>query len=433
VTPDELADYIRERLEDRVTAAQVAYGQLTLTVVPEALPVAARLCKEDPALDFAFFDFMAGVDLAEEGFAVVTHLYSLRHRHHISLRAVAPGGREAPKLPTITDVYRGADWHEREAYDMFGVEFEGHPGLLPRILTVENFEGFPLRKEFLLTTREAKPWPGLKEPKEEGDDEPGDSAAEATADAALAADDKAKAAKERAERAKKKAAEMRAKKARERAAAEQPPGGGDQSERAAAEQPPAGGGQSERAAAEQPAAGDAAGGGEASGGATGEAPQADLDAPQEPMAAAEQAGTDIAQDAAAGAVGGDTAAGATQDEPGVEEPVENRPAEELTAEGAKPQPGASPGMTRAGRTDSAEPAPPSGDAQSRGGSPRHDEPQGTDAPTEPAHSPAAEVAPEATEDFEVEDAGEAPPARGTDARERSADDADDERREGEGT
>ncbi|HWB73086.1 MAG TPA: NADH-quinone oxidoreductase subunit C, partial [Egibacteraceae bacterium] len=166
MSPQALADYLGERLGDRVVRAAVAYGQLTVTVVPEALPTAARLCKHDPALDFDFFDFMAGVDLGEEGFAVVTHLYSTRHRHHVSLRAVAPGGRQAPRLPTLTGMYRGADWHEREAYDMFGIEFDGHPGLLPRLLTVENFEGFPLRKDFLLSTREAKPWPGAKEPME---------------------------------------------------------------------------------------------------------------------------------------------------------------------------------------------------------------------------------------------------------------------------
>jgi NADH-quinone oxidoreductase subunit C len=168
MTPQELASYVRERLEDDVAEVSIAFGQLTLTVRPSALPTAVRLCKEDPALGFDFFDFMAGVDLREDGFAVDTHLYSLRHRHHVTLRAVAPGGREQPRLPSISGIYRGANWHEREAYDMFGVEFDGHPGLLPRILTVETFEGFPLRKEFHLSTRDAKPWPGAKEPEERG-------------------------------------------------------------------------------------------------------------------------------------------------------------------------------------------------------------------------------------------------------------------------
>ena len=226
-----LADYLRTKLEDRVVDTTVAYGQLTLTVVPQAYPLAARICKQDAKLAFDFFDFMSGVDERDDGFAVLTHLYSVRHRHHLNLRAMASGGRENPELPSLTGVYRGANWHEREAYDMFGIAFTGHPGLEPRILTVENFEGWPLRKEFLLMTREAKPWPGAKEPEEAPkpqDKAEGDSNGGGAADEPV---DRAAAAKAKAERAKKKAAEMRAKKARERASAASQ-GGGDKAERA---------------------------------------------------------------------------------------------------------------------------------------------------------------------------------------------------------
>jgi NADH:ubiquinone oxidoreductase subunit C len=221
MSPEELAAYLRERLEHRVLDVEISFGQLTVDVTPEALVMAARLCKTDPNLDFDFWDFMAGVDERDEGLAVVTHLYSVRHGHHISLRVLAPGGRGTPTLPTLTDVYRGANWSERETYDMYGIVFTGHPGLEPRILTVENFEGWPLRKEFLLSTREVKPWPGLKEPKDPGEAEEGDGAAGAAAASGPSAEEKAAAAKEKAERAKRKAAEMRAKKAAERARARQ--------------------------------------------------------------------------------------------------------------------------------------------------------------------------------------------------------------------
>jgi len=70
----------------------------------------------------------------------------------------------------LTDLFLGANWMEREAYDMYGIEFAGHPALLPRILTVDNFEGWPLRKDFLLASRVVKPWPGVAEPKELDDD-----------------------------------------------------------------------------------------------------------------------------------------------------------------------------------------------------------------------------------------------------------------------
>lgn len=218
MTPEELQAHFADALGDKVVSAEVAYGQLTVTVEPDVLVDAARMCKDDPALDCAFFDFMSGVDLGEDGFAVVTHVYSPRHRHHVSLRAVAPGGREDPRLPSLTSVYRGANWHERETWDMFGVVFEGHPGLAPRLLTVENFEGWPLRKDFKLISRLAKAWPGEKEPTEVKPATGGEQAADGESSAQAAGEDKSQAAKDRVAEAKAKAAEMRKKKAEERAA-----------------------------------------------------------------------------------------------------------------------------------------------------------------------------------------------------------------------
>lgn len=289
MTPTELADYLRDTLGEKVADTKVAYGQLTVTVEPDALPDVARVCKEDSALWFDFFDFLAGVDERDAGFSVVTHLYSVSHRHHVTLRALAPGGREAPRLPTLTGVYRGADWHEREAYDMFGIEFTGHPGLKPRILTVENFEGFPLRKDFLLSSREAKPWPGAKEPEERK--EHGEAlAAGTTGDSPITTEDRAAAAKAKAERAKAKAAEMRKQKAA------------------------------------------------AAAGLSPSTEQEPVTPPeQEPFGAAEIAGTAIAKDAAAGAVQGDVAAGAPGDLPGEDQPVED-PAAEAAAAGPPSEP-----------------------------------------------------------------------------------------------
>jgi len=341
--PDALADYFRDKLESKVVGTKVAYGQVTVTVEPDAFPLAARLCKEDPDLGFDFFDFLAGVDERDEGFAVVAHLYSVAHRHHVSLRAVADGGREDPRLPSITAVYRGADWHERETYDMFGVVFEGHPGLLPRILTVENFEGFPLRKDFLLSTREAKPWPGAKEPEahDEGAGQPATTIATpgpASAEDKLpmSAEDKAAAAKAKAERAKAKAAEMRKRKAAERAAAEGEAPAAD----TAGEGPPAEGDAEEaRAAAPAAAGGDV---------------EAGTPASDTPEGAAEIAQTDVAKDAAAGAVQGDTAAGAPGDQAGIDEPVDDLAAETAAGTGGPPTPSGTPGVEAEGRHGGAE-------------------------------------------------------------------------------
>jgi NADH-quinone oxidoreductase subunit C len=76
---------------------------------------------------------------------------------------------ESPSLATATEVFRGASWHERETHEMFGIDFVGHPYLVPLLLP-DGFEGHPLRKEFVLAARVAKPWPGAKEPGESDKD-----------------------------------------------------------------------------------------------------------------------------------------------------------------------------------------------------------------------------------------------------------------------
>lgn len=162
----ELADYLAGNLGDHVVEVTDAFGTLTVTLDADGYVEAARMCRNDERLACDLFDSSFGVDEREDGFAVVTVLYSTEHRHRVLLRHLCEGGREQPVAPSLTSLYRGADWMERETWDMFGIEFQGHPGLAPRILCSENFEGWPLRKDFYLASREAKPWPGVKEPLE---------------------------------------------------------------------------------------------------------------------------------------------------------------------------------------------------------------------------------------------------------------------------
>jgi NADH-quinone oxidoreductase subunit C len=116
---------------------------------------------------FTYFDWLTAVDqldAAEDpGFDVVVHLWSMVRREHLLLRTRVPAA--APVLDTATGVFRGASWHERETFEMFGVEFAGHPHLVPLLLP-DGFEGHPLRKSFVLAARAAKSWPGAKEPGE---------------------------------------------------------------------------------------------------------------------------------------------------------------------------------------------------------------------------------------------------------------------------
>lgn len=138
-----------------------AFGMLTVDV-PAGLWTEALEFARD-GLACGFFDWLTAVDEGEAGFAVVAHVYSLREGHHLLVRTAVP--RSEPRLATATGVYRGANWHERETHEMFGVIFEGHPDLRPLLLP-DGFEGHPLRKEFVLAARVAKPWPGAKEPGE---------------------------------------------------------------------------------------------------------------------------------------------------------------------------------------------------------------------------------------------------------------------------
>ncbi|MGH3329476.1 MAG: NADH-quinone oxidoreductase subunit C, partial [Streptomycetales bacterium] len=148
---DELAERFRARFGERA-AAEESFGALTVDVPVSAWVEALTFARD--GLGCTYFDWLTGVDQLDEGFEVVAHLYAIGQGHHLLVRTRVP--REQPRLPTATGVFRGAAWHERETFEMFGVEFEGHPHLVPLLLP-DGFEGHPLRKEFVLASRVAKP------------------------------------------------------------------------------------------------------------------------------------------------------------------------------------------------------------------------------------------------------------------------------------
>ncbi|WP_019632704.1 NADH-quinone oxidoreductase subunit C [Actinomadura atramentaria] len=160
--PHPLAVAWHDRFADDVTTEET-HGGLSVGVPADRWIDALTFARDDLAC--GFFDWLTGVDEVDDGFAVVAHLYSLEERHHLLVRTRVP--RAYPALPTATGVYRGAAWHERETFEMFGIEFEGHPNLVPLLLP-DGFEGNPLRKDFVLASRVAKAWPGAKEPGESG-------------------------------------------------------------------------------------------------------------------------------------------------------------------------------------------------------------------------------------------------------------------------
>ena len=124
-------------------------GDETAMVAPEQIAKVCAYLKSDPECRFEMISDITCVDWIAETprLEVVYHLYSLTKKHRVRLKARVP--IEDPRLPSVTPVWRGADWYEREAYDMYGVIFEGHPDLR-RILLYPEFVGYPLRKDYPL-------------------------------------------------------------------------------------------------------------------------------------------------------------------------------------------------------------------------------------------------------------------------------------------
>jgi NADH-quinone oxidoreductase subunit C len=162
MTPEEVAARLAQLL-DAQPGTSDGQRRATVDVPPPDWSAAARAVRDDAELACDFFDWLSAVDELAEGFTVVAHVWSVAQRHSVLLRTRVP--RDNPVVDSIVDVYPGAAWHERETHEMFGIEFAGHPGLAPLLLPPE-FEGHPLRKEFILASRVAKPWPGAKEPGE---------------------------------------------------------------------------------------------------------------------------------------------------------------------------------------------------------------------------------------------------------------------------
>jgi len=115
-----------------------------VTVPAESIAAVCRRAKDDPELDFKMLLCMSCVDY-QEYFQMVYFLHSLDREQTLVVKADV--SYEEPSLPSLTSVWRAAEWYEREAHDLFGIAFEGHPDLSP-LLLYEGFEGYPGRKEF---------------------------------------------------------------------------------------------------------------------------------------------------------------------------------------------------------------------------------------------------------------------------------------------
>jgi NADH-quinone oxidoreductase subunit C len=148
-TLEQLGQTIASALAPSVTAHTVVRGELTIHVVPADIVKVTTFLRDDPRMKFVFFSDVTAVDWPqrEKRFDVVYHLLSPTKNVRIRIKAAIA---ENEPIPSVVGVYPGANWFEREAYDLYGVVFSGHPDLR-RILTDYGFEGHPLRKDFPLT------------------------------------------------------------------------------------------------------------------------------------------------------------------------------------------------------------------------------------------------------------------------------------------
>lgn len=134
------ADFIEEVIEAR--------GEVTVAIKREGLVPIMAFLRDEPSLQFNFLSDVSGVDLgefAEPRFAVAYHLYSLPHNHRLRIKVFLT--EDDAWVPTVSEIWKSANWMEREIYDMYGVDFTDHPDLR-RILMPADYEGHPLRKDF---------------------------------------------------------------------------------------------------------------------------------------------------------------------------------------------------------------------------------------------------------------------------------------------
>jgi NADH-quinone oxidoreductase subunit C len=152
--PNPSADALRARFGDAIQRVDVVWNETTVFVDRTRVAEIVRWLHDDPTQRYDYLSDVTAVEYRDfdRPIEVVWHLRSIPFRRFIRLKALLPKGQPL-SVPSVYDIYRGADWLERECFDMFGIRFEGHPDLR-RILMWEQYkEGFPLRKDFPLRGR----------------------------------------------------------------------------------------------------------------------------------------------------------------------------------------------------------------------------------------------------------------------------------------
>ncbi|HEX2521709.1 MAG TPA: NADH-quinone oxidoreductase subunit C [Terriglobia bacterium] len=152
---------LQEKFAGHIVEIHSFRGDDTAIIQPAAIVPVATFLKVDPELDYNYLMDLTAVDCLRLGkpyrFEVVYHFFSLGKKHRV--RVKLPVEARNPEVNSISSLWAGADWYEREVWDMFGIKFRGHPNL-KRILMYEEFEGHPLRKDYPIRKRQPLIGPG---------------------------------------------------------------------------------------------------------------------------------------------------------------------------------------------------------------------------------------------------------------------------------
>ena len=148
MTPEEIYKNLSDKFGDSILGLDTEMaGDASINITPSAIAEVCQYLSENESLAFDSLMCLSGLDLGlkEEVFSVVYHLYAMQHRHSVVLKTSMP--KTDPQLPSVAHIWKTADWHERETYDLYGIVFEGHTDLR-RILLPDDWEGYPLRKDY---------------------------------------------------------------------------------------------------------------------------------------------------------------------------------------------------------------------------------------------------------------------------------------------
>ena len=146
MTPQEIHQRLQDRFGENILAFHDTAVDPYVSVMPASVHEVGAYLHDDPELQLDLLMCLSGVDYGpEKTLGVVYHLASTSKRHKITLKVEVP--RQQGVVPTVSDIWRTAEWHEREAFDLYGMRFEHHPDLR-RILLPDDWEGYPLLKDY---------------------------------------------------------------------------------------------------------------------------------------------------------------------------------------------------------------------------------------------------------------------------------------------